>query len=51
LVLGKNSGIVAIDVDGDSGKEILKEMSKGDLPDLSDLHNFTKIENESVYRN
>jgi len=31
LVLGK-SGLVAIDVDGDSGEEKLQELSQGDLP-------------------
>lgn len=33
LVLGRNSGWVAIDVDGKEGEEILWELSKGDTPD------------------
>ncbi|EFM09538.1 phage/plasmid primase, P4 family [Paenibacillus curdlanolyticus YK9] len=33
LVLGSPSGIVAIDVDGDKGTELLQQMSGGDLPD------------------
>jgi hypothetical protein len=32
LVLGSPSGIVAIDVDGETGNEFLNELSKGDLP-------------------
>ncbi|MFD1775439.1 bifunctional DNA primase/polymerase [Paenibacillus rhizophilus] len=32
LVLGQRSGIVAIDVDGDFGREKLEELSGGDLP-------------------
>lgn len=32
LVLGQRSGILAIDVDGDFGREKLEELSNGDLP-------------------
>lgn len=35
LVLGNPSGIVAIDLDGDKGTELLRQMSGGDLPDTA----------------
>ncbi|AIQ38558.1 hypothetical protein R50345_30450 [Paenibacillus sp. FSL R5-0345] len=33
LVLGTRTGVVAIDVDGEYGEELLQQWSKGDLPD------------------
>lgn len=37
LVLGSCSGIVAIDVDGEYGEDLLKEWSEGDLPDTCEF--------------
>ncbi|MDQ0902770.1 bifunctional DNA primase/polymerase [Paenibacillus sp. V4I7] len=37
LVLGSSSGIVAIDVDGEYGEELLQKWSNGDLPETCEF--------------
>ncbi|NQX63761.1 bifunctional DNA primase/polymerase [Paenibacillus qinlingensis] len=37
LVLGSSSGIVAIDVDGEFGEELLQKWSNGDLPETCEF--------------
>jgi Bifunctional DNA primase/polymerase, N-terminal. len=37
LVLGSRTGIVAIDVDGEYGEDLLQEWSEGDLPDTCEF--------------